>query len=155
LMPRYIDWNFGSKKYPVFKPGKLSDSARKAIKEMFTTVVTASVLNSTPEFVRELEKRVSEDIGLGIDYEEIAKQEAEAAEAKQQQEEEAAKLQQEMQIEQVQQAAKEQPGSPLPPAGASGSVGLSGDMDDLYEAAQRLFLARPDDTQDTGPIDDL
>lgn len=79
LMPKYIDWNFGSKKYPIFKFGQLSDAAKDTIKEIFTAVVSSSVLNSTPEFVRELEKKLAKSLDLDIDYEEIEAQEQEAA----------------------------------------------------------------------------
>lgn len=91
MMPKYIDWNFGSKKYPVFKFGQLSDGAKDTIKEIFSTIVTSSVLNSTPEFVREMEKKLSKSLDLDIDYDEIEKQEKEAAE------EEAAKAEEEAQ----------------------------------------------------------
>lgn len=89
LMPKYIDWNFGSKRYPVFKFGQLSDSAKGTIKELFLGMVTSSVLNSTPEFVREMEKKLATALDLPIDYDEIEKQETEAAE------EEAAKAEEE------------------------------------------------------------
>lgn len=80
LMPKYLDWNFGTKKYPVFRFGQLSDTAKDSIKELFSSVVTSSVLNSTPEFVREMEKKLSSAYDLDIDYDEIEKQEKEAAE---------------------------------------------------------------------------
>lgn len=80
LMPKYIDWNFGTGNYPIFKFGVLSDSAKSAIQEIFKTVVTSSVLNSTPEFVRELEKKLAKSLDLDIDYDEIEEQEKQAAE---------------------------------------------------------------------------
>jgi outer membrane murein-binding lipoprotein Lpp len=80
LMPKYIDWNFGTKKYPVFKFGQLSDAARDAIKDIFNVVVTSTTLNSTPEFVRELEKKLSATLDLDIDYDAIEEQEKQAAE---------------------------------------------------------------------------
>lgn len=83
LMPKYIDWNFGSKKYPIFKFGQLSDAAKDSIAQLFQTVVTSSVLNSTPEFVRELEKKLSTQFDLDIDYDEIEEQEKQIAEEEQ------------------------------------------------------------------------
>jgi hypothetical protein len=168
LMPRYIDWNFGSKKYPVFKPGQLSDTARKAIKELFSTLVVASVLNSTPEMVRELEKKVSADLGLDIDYDEIEKKEQEAAEAKAQADEDAAKAEAEALSAGAAGGvgADGQPiggaapsGGPPAPGGAppmpSQTAQLSNGIDDLVQAANNLFLARPDDTEEATPIDDV
>lgn len=80
LMPKYIDWNFGTGNYPIFKFGVLSDAAKSAIQDIFKAVVTSSVLNSTPEFVRELEKKLSKSLDLDIDYDEIEEQEKKAAE---------------------------------------------------------------------------
>jgi hypothetical protein len=80
LMPKYIDWNFGTGNYPVFKFGVLSDTDKAMIKDIFASVVTSSVLNSTPEFVRELEKKLAKSMDLDIDYDEIEAQEKKAAE---------------------------------------------------------------------------
>lgn len=79
LMPKFIDWNFGSGKYPIWQFGELTDSARGAIEQAFTTMVTSSTLNSTPEFFRGIEKNMASRLGLDIDYKEIEKREAEAA----------------------------------------------------------------------------
>lgn len=79
LMPKYIDWNFGSGKYPIWQFGELTDSARSAIEAAFTTMVTSSTLNSTPEFFRGIEKEMASRLNLDIDYKEIAKREEEAA----------------------------------------------------------------------------
>lgn len=110
LMPKYIDWNFGTKKYPKFKFGALSDAAKDTVGELFKTVVTSSVLNSTPEFVRELEKKLSKTLGLDINYEEIEEQEKQAAE------EEAARAEAEM------QAAAQAAAIPQAPPGAPGAA---------------------------------
>jgi len=148
LMPQFINFNFDSKKYPVFKPGKLSDHAREAIKEMFNTVVVSSILNSTPEFVRELEKKVTEDLGLDIDYEEIEKREKEAAEQQAAMAEEQAKMQA-MAGPLGEEGAPPGPGGP--PAGPPGPSKPPGDvaamtaaMDELVAKANELFLSRPD-----------
>lgn len=113
LMPKYIDWNFGTKKYPVFKFGQLSDAAKDTIKEIFNTIVTSSVLNSTPEFVRELEKKLSKSLDLDIDYDEIEKQEKEAAEEEAQKAEDEANSLMEPEIE--------DPGAPDPISGIPGA----------------------------------
>jgi hypothetical protein len=105
LMPNYIDWNFGTKKYPVFQFGKIADDQKASIKEAFTTVVTSSVLNCTPEFVREVEMKLAEQLGLDIDYDKIQKMEEEA----QKQAQEQADMQAEAQAE---AAAQLPPGVP-------------------------------------------
>lgn len=79
LMPKFIDWNFGTGKYPVWKFGELTDSARSDIVALFTTMVTSTTLNSTPELSRSLEKAIANRLGLDIDYKEIQRREEEAA----------------------------------------------------------------------------
>lgn len=93
LMPKYIDWNFGSGKYPIWRFGRISDSARDTIKEVFTSIVTSSVLNCTPEFMRQSEEKLAKRLGYDIDYtavrereEQAAEQQAQLAEAQAQQE---------------------------------------------------------------------
>ncbi len=173
LMPKYIDWNFGTKRYPVFKFGQLSDSAKGVITELFKSVVGSSVLNSTPEFVRELEKKLSKSLGLDIDYDEIEQQEKEAAEA------EAAQAEAEMKMAEEQAAIPTlPPGAPAPPGagpsaappggggpkppgpkqspamtmppGAPPFVAASADspsIDELVAMAQALLMERPDDAE--------
>lgn len=162
LLPQFIDFNFNSKKYPVFRPGKLSDAAKTLIQESFKTVVNSSILNCTPEFVRELEKKIANQMNLDIDYEEIEKKEQEAAEQKQALEQEQAKMA--AQAPPVDPNAQPPgsggppvPGAPQGPTGPSnGATALSNStdtIDDLVLAAQALFLNRPDDTDEEGDID--
>lgn len=157
LMPKYIDWNFGTKKYPVFKFGQLSDAAKDTISTIFNTVVTSSVLNSTPEFVRELEKKLSKSLDLEIDYDEIEKQEKEAAE-------------QEAQRADDEAAGLINPDGAIPPPGggedpgnqppASGAIPPPGgapvplsdpSIDELVAMAQTLLVNRPEDDE-IGPV---
>lgn len=158
LMPKYIDWNFGSKRYPIFKFGQLSDGAKDAIKEIFTAVVSSSVLNSTPEFVRELEKKLAKSLDLDIDYEEIEAQEQEAA----QEEADAAEDEANNLLAPDGGANPGAPkfpgdgGTPPPPAPGSAQpagpkgpgdapIGLSNPtIDDLVSAAVELFAERPE-----------
>ena len=77
LMPKYIHWNFKSAASPQFKFAQLSDSARDAVKEVFQSIITSSVLNCTPEFVRETERKLAKRLGYDIDYEEIERKEEE------------------------------------------------------------------------------
>lgn len=154
LMPKYMDWNFGTKVYPVFKFGALSDTAKASIKEVFQAVVTSSVLNSTPEFVRELEKKLAKEYDLDIDYDEIERQEQEAAE------EEASKAEEE--AEAFRNAPQEDPMAPAggeeqaPVAPKAGGVQpqqppgvpvslTNPNIDDLVESAVLLLSTLPVD----------
>jgi hypothetical protein len=121
LMSYYIDVNFGTGVYPKFRFGALTKEDTAAVADAFRTVITASVLNSTPEFVREVEKRMSEALGLDLNYEEIEQREAEQAE----------------QAEQT-PPAEGAPAEQAPPAAEE--VPLSGpSIDDLVAAAQALL----------------
>jgi hypothetical protein len=158
LMPKYIDWNFGTKKYPVFKFGQLSESAKDTIKELFQTVVVSSVLNSTPEFVRELEKKLAASLDLEIDYDEIEKQEKEAAEeAASQADQEAQGLLADPNAPGGGAPGTAPPGGPgKPPAPGAAPPGdnkiedpdhiplANPTIDDLVAAAQALLLERPE-----------
>lgn len=105
LMPKYMDWNFGSGIYPVFKFGQLTDSARDTIKELFTTLSPAGNLNCTPEFLRETERKLALRLGYDIDYDAIAARE-----------EQQAIMQEQLQAQQVeaQNATDEDPQSSSP-----------------------------------------
>ena len=161
VMPKYIKFNFkNSDRFPEFKPGPLSDSARKRIASLFEKLVVSGILNSTPELVRELEKHIARDLGLDVDYEEIEAREEEAAiQQAQQAEMLAAQAQQEtIEAERAAEggvpsaatstgnartlATRTSPGEQgQVPAEANSGVSLSyeRDLDRLVEAAQRLF----------------
>lgn len=79
LMPKLIDWNFNSGKYPFYRFGQLGDTARDAVKDVFGQIVTSGMLNCTPEFMREAEEKLALRLGFDIDYAEIRKREEEAA----------------------------------------------------------------------------
>lgn len=80
VMPKYIRENFkNTDRFPEFKPGPLSDNARKRIAQLFERLGTSPILNTTPELVRELEIHTARDLGLDVDYEEITAREEEAA----------------------------------------------------------------------------
>jgi len=72
LIPRFIDWNFGSGLYPEFKWGELTAEQRAAIQEIFTQLAAAGQqANVSPEFMIELEQKMATDLGLDIDYDKI------------------------------------------------------------------------------------
>ncbi len=80
IIPRFIDWNFGSGRYPRFQFGNLSEQQRAAMLELFKQLAVAGMsLTIRPELVHELEKQVAEQFGLEIDWETI---EVEMAEEK-------------------------------------------------------------------------
>jgi hypothetical protein len=81
IIPRFIDWNFNSGKYPEFRWGPFTDDDKNAIQEVFTALSGIQGGNFTPEFFRELEKKVSDKFGLEIDYETIEREEKAAEEA--------------------------------------------------------------------------
>jgi len=69
LVPRLIDWNFGTGRNPtvVFRP--ITDEYRDAMREMFTQIAMATTPHVTPDFLFALEQSVSQAHGLGVDYE--------------------------------------------------------------------------------------
>lgn len=156
LMPQLIDWNFGSGKYPRFVPGKLSDSTRDLIIDMFKTFAVASVMNATPELIREMEKRVARSLDINIDYDEIANMEQQQAEADLQAQKDQMQQQADLAKQQADGAAAQ--GAPAPGAAPPApkkqtgtqnaappgeTVKLSMDIDELVMAAERLFDVQP------------
>jgi len=87
LIPKFVDWNFGSSKYPTFTWGPFTDEQKEAINDAFNKLSTAGqTLTVSEDFVFELEKIVAEDLGLPVDYEKVQAEKDEAKElAKQQQ----------------------------------------------------------------------
>lgn len=75
IIPRFIDWNFKSGKYPEFRWGPFTDDDKNAIQEVFTSLAGIQGGNFTPEFFRETEKKMADKFGLEIDYETIEKEE--------------------------------------------------------------------------------
>lgn len=72
IFPRFVDWNFGTQKYPKFKWGALTAEQKAAIQDTFDKIAVAGqTANVTPEFMLELEQRMSEDLGFDIDYDKI------------------------------------------------------------------------------------
>lgn len=126
LMPQFIDFNFGSKVYPVFKFAPLTDDAKAAIAELFTTMVAVPQLNCTPEFVRTTEIKLAERLGYDIDYEKVAEEEEKiAAEMEKQAAEEAELAKQAMQAQSQGQVgpngAGNQSANPKPPSAKGGT----------------------------------
>lgn len=164
LMPKFIDWNFGTGNYPVWRFGKLSDSSRDTIKEVFNLIVTSSVLNCTPEFMREAEEKLAHRLGFDIDYAEIRKREEEAAEKQAELAELEAELLEKQSAEQAAQQAAggaeeeekpeegaeppAEPEEPQSPQIATAQLSdayptLQEDLDSLVAMAQQMMSANP------------
>ncbi len=81
IIPRFIDWNFNSQKYPAFAFGSLSEEQKSAMLELFKTLAVAGQsLTIRPELVHELEKQVSELLGLEVDWDTVEEEMAEEKE---------------------------------------------------------------------------
>ena len=72
LIPKLIDWNFGTKNYPRVQFQPFDRLVKKQLFEMFTRISAAPTVNVSPEFLTEMEKEIAETIGLNIDYEAIS-----------------------------------------------------------------------------------
>jgi phage gp29-like protein len=80
IVPRFIDWNFGSGKYPRLKFGALTEDQQAAIQDIFEKIATAPPGTISEQFIMALEKRMAKICGLEIDYGPIERQRAEDAE---------------------------------------------------------------------------
>jgi hypothetical protein len=86
IIPRFIDWNFGSGKYPQFKFGALTAEQKAAIQDTFDKLVGAGQqANVTPEFMLDLEEHMAGELGFNIDYDKIKEQREKQQELMQQQ----------------------------------------------------------------------
>ena len=81
IIPRLIDWNFTGGKYPKFQWAELTDEQKAIISDSFDKLSTAGQgVNVSPEFLRELEKKMAAEMGLEIDWDEVEAREAEEKE---------------------------------------------------------------------------
>lgn len=112
MIPKYIDWNFGSGMYPKFKFGPLNDASKDVIKELLQSVATVQSSKWTDEFIRETEKTMAARLGLDIDYKEIEKADVEKKKI--------ADAQQQFELAQIQQFMNR---PKTPPGGAPPSGG--------------------------------
>lgn len=79
LIPKFIDWNFASDKYPKFTWGTFTNEQKEMINTTFTALSTSGPsMNVSKDFFMELEKKLAEELGLEVDYAaveaEVAKQ---------------------------------------------------------------------------------
>ncbi len=73
LIPKLIDWNFGTGNYPKIQFVPFDREVKKALANLFFKLSISKNVNVTPQFRLELEKQVAEDIGFDLDYEAIEK----------------------------------------------------------------------------------
>lgn len=71
LIPKFIDWNFGTGKYPTLVFDPLADETKAAMLEVFSALAVSATNNTSPDFIWELEKRVADQLGLAIDYDKL------------------------------------------------------------------------------------
>lgn len=75
IIPRLIDWNFGTGEYPKFTWGAFTDDQKQSITKIFDRLATAGAgVNVSPDFMLELEQRMAEDLSLNIDYDRVIAQ---------------------------------------------------------------------------------
>lgn len=81
LIPRFIDWNFGTDKYPTIEV-VFNDEQEQYIRSLFDKLASGNI---TREFMLELEMDVAETLGFTekIDYDEIKAREKEQLEREQ------------------------------------------------------------------------
>jgi len=82
LIPKLIDWNFGTKNYPKLEFLPFDKRTQTTISSLYQRIATGRTLNTTPQFFLELEKQVAADLNLDIDYEPIEDETIERLEKK-------------------------------------------------------------------------
>jgi uncharacterized protein DUF935 len=111
IIPRFIDWNFGSGKYPLFRFGQMTEEQKGALLDVFKAlaVVSPDATSIAPEMWRQIEKQIADEFGLEVDWEAVEQRE----------EEEAAQAELMMQQQQLNEAT----GAPDAPDAAGPAVG--------------------------------
>ena len=75
VIPKLIDWNFGTGLYPKIEFLPFDREDRKFIANLFTRIAASRNVNVTPEFRLEMEKNISEMLNFDIDYDAISDRE--------------------------------------------------------------------------------
>lgn len=68
LIPRFIDWNFGTGNYPTFKWGPFTDEQKDAIRLSFNQMALAPTINMAPQLWQALQVKWAEDLGMNVDF---------------------------------------------------------------------------------------
>jgi phage gp29-like protein len=81
IIPRFIDWNFDSGKYPLFRFGQMTEEQKGALLDVFKAlaVVSPDATSVAPEMWRQIEKQIAEEFGLEVDWEAVEQREEEEA----------------------------------------------------------------------------
>ena len=125
IFPRFVDWNFGSGKYPHFKWGELTAEQKAAIQDTFDKLAVAGqTANVTPEFMLELEQKMATDLGMDIDYDKIKAEREKQQKLMAKQANAQASMMQNGQPVQAGNSVAQPPGAPQ--AGPSGAGGAGG-----------------------------
>lgn len=74
IIPRFIDWNFGSGRYPRFKFGTLTSEQKAAVQDTFDKLAAVPPGQISPQFMHSLEERMADTLGLNVDYEVLKRQ---------------------------------------------------------------------------------
>lgn len=74
VIPPLVDYNFTSRKYPMFKHKPLSDDRKEIIATTFQKLMSSPNEHATPEFMLGLEEKMARDLDMDIDYEVIREQ---------------------------------------------------------------------------------
>jgi hypothetical protein len=140
IIPKFIDWNFGSGKYPLFRFGTMTEEQKGALLDLFKALsaVSPDAMAVSPEFFREAEKMVADEFGLEVDWEAVEDRE----------EEEKAQAEQALQIQQM-NAGGGDPGDPAAQGPAVGgdpaTVPAHGAQIDPQNVPQGFALSNRDD----------
>jgi hypothetical protein len=79
VIPRFIDWNFASGKYPLFRFGTMTDEQKGALLDLYKAlaVVSPDATSIAPEMFRQIEKQIADEFGLEVDWEAVQQREEE------------------------------------------------------------------------------
>lgn len=141
VIPRFIDWNFGSGKYPLFRFGQMTEEQKGALLDVFKAlaVVSPDATSIAPEMWREIERQIADEFGLEVDWEAVAARE----------EEEARQAELLMQQQQMNEAT----GAPEAPDVAGPAVG--GDVTTIPASGAQISPANVPDGFTLSNIDDV
>lgn len=73
LVPRLIDWNFGTGNYPRIEFVPFERDTKKFLADLFHRISSSRALNVSPEFMVKLEEQMSRVIGLDMDFDDMQK----------------------------------------------------------------------------------
>jgi hypothetical protein len=72
VIPQLIDFNFGTKVYPKLRARPFTDADQEALRDLFKSLMTAGTTHASPEFMTAIEKKMSSQLDMNLNYDEIA-----------------------------------------------------------------------------------